>query len=744
MEEILGDLYGSGRNSNVTKETGNAITFRRTKQGQKRKIDATLDKTKEEGKSKGNKRTKRDVKINCVDDEDVEYVFNVNNDNDPSIKCKIGGVYTDLLVDSGCKPNLITVETWEKLKKDNAKVYKQVQRPTKRLIPYGTDTPLKVEGSFEAAVTAGVREIHATFYVINGGTRDLLGRDSATELGVLKVGVGINQVDTKEFPKFKDVVVEIPIDEKIKPVAQPYRRIPIPLEKKVNEKIQELLDSEIIEEVKQPSRWVSPMVPILKENGELRLCVDMRRANAAILRENHPLPTMDNLLPKIGKAKFFTKLDIKNAFHQIELHADSRHITTFITSKGLFQYKRLMFGITCAPEVFQKILERMVISCEGVINFIDDILVFGSTEEEHDSRVEKVLRILEDNNVLLNDKKCIRKVQKVEFLGHELTPEGIKPLKKYIDSIEKFGAPNTVEELQSFLGLIVEHARPQAVSMRDITEQSAKDTEITNVKSGLYGGCWDDSVKEYKIFESELCFYDDILLRGNRIVIPLKLRKAVLEAAHEGHPGIVAMKGRLRSKVWWPRIDRDAENLVKSCKGCTLVGAPNPPVPMKRRELPSEPWVDIAIDLLGPLPSSDYLLVIVDYYSRYKEVKVTKNITSSQIIKILDEMFSRLGYPVSITADNGRQFISQEFKSFLKECNITLFNTVPYWPQQNGEVERQNRDILKRLKIGNMEKKDLKKTLFEYLLMCNATPHSTTKKSPSELFFGRKCRDKIL
>lgn len=78
----------------------------------------------------------------------------------------------------------------------------------------------------------------------------------------------------------------------------------------------------------------------------------MRRVNAAVLREHHPLPTMDQLLPKIGKAKLFTKLDVKNAFHQIEIHPDSRHIRTFITSRGLYEYKRLMFGITCAPDLF--------------------------------------------------------------------------------------------------------------------------------------------------------------------------------------------------------------------------------------------------------------------------------------------------------------------------------------------------------------------------------------------------------
>lgn len=221
------------------------------------------------------------------------------------------------------------------------------------------------------------------------------------------------------------------------------------------------------------------------------------------------------------------------------------------------------------------------------------------------------------------------------------------------------------------------------------------------------------------------------------------MRKNVLDAAHEGHPGIVAMKGRLRSKVWWPQIDKDAENIVKSCKSCTLVGSPNPPAPMKRRELPFAPWVDVAMDLLGPLPNQEYVLVIIDYYSRYKEVKITKSVTSSTIIKLLKEIFSRLGYPVSITADNGKQFVSEEFRSFCSSCNIKIFNTVPYWPQQNREVERQNRDILKRLKISHLEKKDLKESLWEYLIMYNSTPHSTTGKSPSELFFGRQNRDKI-
>lgn len=112
---------------------------------------------------------------------------------------------------------------------------------------------------------------------------------------------------------------------------------------------------DIIEEVTGPSKWVSPIVPVLKDNGEVRICLDMRRANAAILRENHPLPTMDQLLPRIRDANIFSRLDIENAFHQVEISPSSRYITTFISSRGLLRYKRLMFGISCAPEIFQNV-----------------------------------------------------------------------------------------------------------------------------------------------------------------------------------------------------------------------------------------------------------------------------------------------------------------------------------------------------------------------------------------------------
>lgn len=370
------------------------------------------------------------------------------------IECNIGGVKSNVLIDSGCKLNLLTTETWEYMKRNKIQVSNQIKNPNMIFKAYGSTSPLKVKGSFEAVICINNHRNQATFYVIEDGSADLLGKETAKMLGILKVGLAINQIDISPFPKFKGILVHIPIEKSVRPISQPYRRIPIPLEEKIEEKLIELKANDIIEDVTCPSEWVSSMVPVLKENGDVRLCIDMRRANEAILRENHPLPTMDNILPKINKAKFFSRIDIKLAFHQIEIHTSSRYITTFISRTGLKRYKRLMFGISCAPEIFQKTLERILINCEGTVNFIYDILVFGRDKKEHDRRLEKVLNVLKGNNVLLNDDKCVYGVTKTQFLGHELTCDGVRLLDKYIKSIQNFRAPSTIEELQSFLGLV--------------------------------------------------------------------------------------------------------------------------------------------------------------------------------------------------------------------------------------------------------------------------------------------------
>ena len=190
------------------------------------------------------------------------------------------------------------------------------------------------------------------------------------------------------------------------------------------------------------------------------------------------------------------------------------------------------------------------------------------------------------------------------------------------------------------------------------------------VRTGDWSAC---TIPAYLHEKNELYSYGQLLLRGSRIVILQMLREHVLKLAHEGYQGILKTKCRLRSKVWWPKVDADAEKLCKRCHGCQAVSEYSAPQPYP----PSGPWQDCAADILGPLPSGENLLVIVDYYSRYFEVVILRSTTSTKVINSLQPIFARFGVPCTLKTDNGPQFFSEEFKAFLVENGIEHRTTPP-------------------------------------------------------------------
>lgn len=288
-------------------------------------------------------------------------------------------------------------------------------------------------------------------------------------------------------------------------------------------------------------------------------------------------------------------------------------------------------------------------------------------------------------------------------------------------------------------------ANAVAVPWGQMVEASKVDEEIQQVLDLMGQDNRDELPIEFRVIANELCQVGDLLVRGDRIVVPRALRLRVLQIAHEGHLGSSMMKSTLRLSVWWPKMDREVENFVRNCRGCILVSAPDVPEPMTRKQLPDGPWKEIAIDFLGPLPEGQWLFVVVDYYSRFVEVVEMWDITASDTIRELSTMFGRFGVPITMRADNGPQLGSEckELKAFCKEFDIELVNTIPYWPQANGEVERQNRSILKRLRISQELGKDWRLELRKYLLAYHSTAHPTTGWSPSELLFGRRIRNKL-
>ena len=158
---------------------------------------------------------------------------------------------------------------------------------------------------------------------------------------------------------------------------------------------------------------------------------------------------------------------------------------------------------------------------------------------------------------------------------------------------------------------------------------------------------------------------------------------------------------------------------------------------------PTAPWQDISAELLEPLPTGESILVVVDYFSRFLEVAVLKSTTSAKIIGAIRPIFARFGVPYSLRTDNGPQFVSVEFETFLPAQGVEHRKTTPLWPEANGQVERQNRSLLKCLQIAKVEKKDWRSELVTWLTANRSTLQATTGATAFSLMFGREMRSKL-
>ena len=180
----------------------------------------------------------------------------------------------------------------------------------------------------------------------------------------------------------------------------------------------------------------------------------MRQANQAIVREKHPVPTVEETLQEVSHAKVFSKLDLNMAFHQIELHPDSRDITTFAAPNGLYRYKRLLFGVNMATEKFQQIVWQIIRDCPGAHNIHDDLRVVGADDREHDENLDRVMKKLEENGLTLNYEKCEIGVESMIYMGDVLSGEGLKVSTERVKAIVQAPRPQNQSEMRSFLGSV--------------------------------------------------------------------------------------------------------------------------------------------------------------------------------------------------------------------------------------------------------------------------------------------------
>ena len=318
--------------------------------------------------------------------------------------------------------------------------------------------------------TASKITVADVLYVVEGKADNLLSKQTSVNLDLVKINIQQQQevgnvVSDQEpvfekYPKvfkgigkLKDKQVTLHINKSVVPQAQRYRKTPFPLRKKIEEKLKELEDNDIIEPATGPTPWVSPLVatPKPRDPSDIRLCVDKRRANKAILRERHDTPTIDELIAELSGAKIFSKVDLKSGYHQLELDEESRYITTFATQFGLKRYKRLSFGISSAAEVFQNTIRQVIEGIPGVLNVSDDILIYGHTQSEHDANLTSLLERLTEEGLTLNKAKCEFNKTKTEFFGLVFSGDGASADPEKVDAIRNAPHPKSADEISSLL-----------------------------------------------------------------------------------------------------------------------------------------------------------------------------------------------------------------------------------------------------------------------------------------------------
>ena len=311
---------------------------------------------------------------------------------------------------------------------------------------------------------------------------------------------------------------------------------------------------------------------------------------------------------------------------------------------------------------------------------------------------------------------------------------------------------------ERYVHFIAAHSTPKAMTLSEIRQATRADKTFQKIMELIRTNQWsmvqaesdvpDVDVSELKLFskvKEELTVNeaDDLILRGARIVVPKALRQRTLALAHEGHQGIVKTKRLLREKIWFPRIDREVESLFASCIACQANGPETKPDPLQMSPLPPAPWHTVNIDFCGPFPTGEYLLVVIDAYSRYPEVEIVHSTAAKGTIMKLERIFATHGVPSIVNSDNGPPYTSHEFKSYMEEIGAKHRKITPLWPQANSEAENYMKPLMKAIRAACTEKKDWKKELYTFLLNYRATPHSTTGFPPSELLFNRVIRTKL-
>lgn len=410
--------------------------------------------------------------------DSVTVVDNINVNNDISLQSwheiiSIAGVNVKFKLDTGSEVNILPTRVYEFINKD----LRWPMRSTQVVLEAYGGFKIRPKGQMSFVAKYGSMESNLNFLIADGDMKPILGLRACVTLGIIartdsssndgSSETGRRQIDSLAKSEFESKYADIfdglgtiktnqtlAVLPMAKPIARPPRRIPAKILDRVKAKIDELKAAGIVERVDEPSEWVHNLVVVEKPDGSVRLCLDPRELNNVLMDEFFMIPTLEEISQKIQGAEYYTVLDLKDGFYQIELDERASNLCTFSTPFGCFKFMRFPFGLKMGPELCQKYNTEHFGKVKGTAIYLDDIVVSGKTKAEHDESLGMVADIARERKIKFNKRKLQYCRKEIKYIGHIFSKEGLRNDPERIRAIEQMSAPQNVRELQRFLGMV--------------------------------------------------------------------------------------------------------------------------------------------------------------------------------------------------------------------------------------------------------------------------------------------------
>ncbi|GJZ19441.1 putative reverse transcriptase domain-containing protein [Tanacetum coccineum] len=609
--------------------------------------------------------------------------------------------------------------------------------------------------------------------------------------------------DLTGLPPVREIEFRIDLIPGALPVVKsPYRLAPSEMQELSNQ-LKELQEKGFIRPSHSP--WGAPMLFVKKKDGALKICIDYRELNKLTIKNRYPLPRIDDLFDQLQGACCFSKIDLRSGYHQLRVRDEDIPKTAFRTRYGHFEFTVMPFGLTNAPAVFMDLMNRV---CKPyldkfVIVFIDDILIYSKSEEEHEAHLKTILDLLKEEKLYAKFSKCEFWLKEVQFLGHVVNRDGIHVDPSKVESVKNWKTPESPTEIRSFLGL--------AGYYRRFIENFSKITKpltLLTQKNKAY--VWGDKQEEsFRILKEKLCnapvlalpdgpndfvVYCDASNQGFGCVLMQQGKRRWIELLcdyeceikyHPGKANVVAdalsRKERLkprRVRAMSMTIQSGLKTKILEAQGKASKDLKAPAEWLRGLETHFEKRDDggiyffdqIWIPSVGGIrklildeahtskysihPGADKMYYdLRDLYwwpDRLTKsahfLPIREDYKTEKLARIyINKIVARHGVPVSIISDSDGQFASHLLQALQKALGTKLNMSTTYHLETDGQSERTIQTLEDMLRACVMDfggRWDTHLPLVEFSY--NNSYHKSIKCAPFEALYGRKCRSPVI